>query len=110
MEISAKINNSVTSDLKLIFKDSLLRIILYGSYARGEETPESDIDYIVITTLNETEIKRYNQVIVDLSYEYLNKYGILFSFVIVNSSHFNQYSDTLPYYNNIVKEGMVLYG
>jgi len=110
MKISPNINNSVTSDLKLIFKDKLLKVILYGSYARGDETDESDIDYIVLTTLDEVDIKNYSQKIVDLSYEYLNEYGTLFSFVIVNSKHFNVYSDTLPYYNNIVKEGMVLYG
>jgi uncharacterized protein len=110
MKIDANINNSVTADLKKLFKENLNKIILYGSYARGEETAESDVDYLILTTLNDDEIKKYNNLIVDLSYEYLDNYNILFSFVIINSAQFDKYSDTLPYYNNIVREGTVVYG
>jgi predicted nucleotidyltransferase len=110
MKIDANINNSVTSDLKDIFQTNLNKIILYGSYARGEESVESDVDYLILTTLNDDEIKEYNKLIVDLSYKYLDKHNVLFSFVIINSNQFTKYSDTLPFYNNIVKEGTVVYG
>ncbi len=110
MKIDVDINNSVTADLKSIFKSNLNKIILYGSYARGDESEESDVDYLILTSLNDDEIKKYNKLIVDLSYKYLDKYNVLFSFVIINSNQFTKYSDALPFYNNIVKEGTVVYG
>jgi uncharacterized protein len=109
MKIDANINNSVTSDLKEIFQTNLNKIILYGSYARGEESFESDVDYLILTTLSDDEIKEYNKLIVDLSYKYFVKYNVLFSFVIINSNQFTKYSNTLPFYNNIVKEGTLVY-
>ena len=110
MKIDANINNSVAADLKDIFKANLNKIILYGSYSRGDESEESDVDYLILTSLNDNEIKVYNKLIVDLSYKYLDNYNILFSFIIINSNQFDKYSDTLPFYNNIVKEGTVVYG
>jgi predicted nucleotidyltransferase len=109
MKIDVNINNSVTSDLKDIFKTNLNKIILYGSFARGDESLESDVDYLILTRLSDDEIKDYNKRIVDLSYKYLDNYNILFSFIVINSNQFDKYSDTLPFYNNIVKEGTVIY-
>src|SRR5438105_2096916 len=40
--------NEVRSALKKIYGDRLVKIILYGSYARGEQTPDSDIDLLVV--------------------------------------------------------------
>lgn len=31
-----------------LFPDSISRIVLYGSYARGEASPESDVDVLVV--------------------------------------------------------------
>jgi predicted nucleotidyltransferase len=36
-------------DLKKIINKNILSIILFGSYARGEETKNSDIDLLIIT-------------------------------------------------------------
>ncbi len=41
-----------------VFKDKLVSLVLYGSYARGDPKPESDIDLlIVLRTLPEDRIK-----------------------------------------------------
>ena len=34
---------------------TLKNIVLYGSYARGEETPESDVDIAVLFKVGNTE-------------------------------------------------------
>ena len=31
-----------------LFPDAISRIVLYGSYARGQATPESDVDILVV--------------------------------------------------------------
>ena len=45
-----------SQDVKRILGDKLTKIILYGSYARGEERVNSDIDIMILTTLTEAEI------------------------------------------------------
>ena len=35
-------------DLKLVYKNRLVSLILYGSYARGEAGADSDIDVVVL--------------------------------------------------------------
>lgn len=43
---------SLLRDLRVclegLYGDRLYRVVLYGSYARGEETPESDVDVMVV--------------------------------------------------------------
>lgn len=34
--------------LEALYGDRLNQVVLYGSYARGEETPESDVDVMVV--------------------------------------------------------------
>ena len=42
---------------KQLYGDGLNKIILYGSYARGDNTEESDIDIMIILDCDEREIK-----------------------------------------------------
>lgn len=45
---SYKLSGKIISELKEIFQDDLLSIILFGSYAKGTSQPYSDIDILVI--------------------------------------------------------------
>ena len=38
----------VSSSLRKLYGERLSKIILYGSYARGEQTPDSDIDLLIV--------------------------------------------------------------
>ena len=42
--LSAKISTEITDAMRSVFGEQLLSIVSYGSAARGENTPESDID------------------------------------------------------------------
>ena len=42
-----------------IFPDAISQIILYGSYARGEATPESDLDVMVVVSREKQPVKTY---------------------------------------------------
>src|SRR5271157_5756458 len=39
-----------------------LKVILYGSYARGEATEDSDIDLLIVTPTNERPVDRFTEV------------------------------------------------
>ncbi len=94
------------------FKDSvqklygkrLAKIVLYGSYARGNFHAESDIDFLIVlydTTLHTgQEIRALAHVIAPLSAQY----GIWISNYPTTFQKY-QYSDYL-FYQNIRKEGV----
>jgi hypothetical protein len=42
-----------------MFPDTISRIILYGSYARGQATPESDLDVMVVVRREKQPTKSY---------------------------------------------------
>lgn len=45
-------------ELKKILGASLSKVIVYGSYARGEATPYSDVDIMMLVDLDDMEIKK----------------------------------------------------
>jgi Nucleotidyltransferase domain len=43
----------------VLFPDAISRIVLYGSYARGQATPESDLDVLVVLRKDKQPTKSY---------------------------------------------------
>ena len=88
----------------------LKRIILYGSYARGDFNKESDIDIMILTDLTDEEMYKYFVEISDMSYEIeeKNDFDITISPVIKNIDRFNYWLEALPFYINVQKEGVIL--
>ena len=46
-----------SEDVKRILGDKLTKIIVYGSYARGDYREDSDVDIMILTKLSEEEIR-----------------------------------------------------
>ena len=47
--------------MKVLFGEHLNKVIVYGSYARGDYKKNSDVDIMILVDLSETEIKvNYN--------------------------------------------------
>ena len=55
-----------TEILQKIYGNHLRRVILYGSYARGDYTKDSDIDIMILLDMSDMDIKQYRH---DLSGE-----------------------------------------
>lgn len=93
-----------------ILGDRVKRIILYGSYARGDYNKNSDIDIMILTDLNNDEIEEYRQKIYDLAYdiEDANDFDIWLSPLIKNIDRFNYWLEALPFYMNVQREGVIL--
>lgn len=101
---------SFARKVRRILGKNLKQVILYGSYARGDYTEDSDIDIMVLTTLTDKEIEQIETEIYDLTFDYLMDYGVDISVVIKNEEQFNYWLGALPFYDNVRKEGMVLNG
>lgn len=48
------------TELQKIYGSHLKSVILYGSYARGDYTPDSDIDIMLLVDLPTEEIEKYS--------------------------------------------------
>ncbi len=112
-EIPLKIKKSIEeflNETNKMFGDRVKKIILYGSYARGDFNTSSDIDIMILTDLTDEEIVEYGERIWDFAYDIELKNDVLISPLIKNIDKFNYWLEALPFYMNIQKEGVVLYG
>ena len=108
-KIDTIINKFVTEVSNLI-GNRLKKVILYGSYARGDYQKNSDIDIMILTDLNDDEILEYRDKIWDYAYdiEWDNNFDFTLSPLIKNIDKFNYWLETLPFYKSVQKEGVVL--
>ena len=84
-----------------------IRIVLYGSVARGTQTVESDVDVALIMNGqldNQTEDK-LSDFIVDMNL----KYEKVFSVIDIDIKQFQKWENVLPFYKNVKEEGIVLW-
>ncbi len=79
-------------------------IILFGSMARGEARPDSDIDLcIILKQMNEPTINKLGEQILDLEKQHRKKIQVIFT-----DRHFSQLDRNLL--ENLVSEGVILSG
>ncbi len=99
-----------SEQVQRILGDSLTKVILYGSFARGDYTDNSDIDIMILTTLSDEEIEKVEDTIFNVAFEFQMEYFVDISVVIKNEEQFNYWLGALPFYDNVKKEGIVLNG
>ncbi len=97
-----------TKKVKEILGDRVKKIILYGSYARGDYKKNSDIDIMILTDLNFEEIEKYRDEISDIAFDIELDTGIIISPVIKNIDKYNERVNIVPFFMNVQKEGVVL--
>lgn len=92
----------VRAILSVVGEDAV-KIILYGSVARGDNTWESDVDIAVLTT------RPYRWDAFEDLWEYGLKYDTLFQVVPIEVTRYNEMKTVKLFYRNIEKEGVVLW-
>lgn len=69
MEQNREILQSFSNDVIKCMGDSVKRIILYGSYGRGDYTKHSDMDIMILTSLDDAEIRTIENRIYDIAFD-----------------------------------------
>lgn len=90
---------------RCIFGEDIDGIFLYGSYARGNYSDDSDIDITAIVRGNRVELQKKLKEVWDFSADIGVEYDVVVSPTVIPYEEFEQYKETLPYYRNIVREG-----
>ena len=106
--ISAKIKQVLAEfkqALEALYGDRLITLVLYGSFARGEETEGSDVDVLVVLREMRSPFNEIRQM-GDSSTELLLKYGELVSVVPMTQDKF-LYRES-PLLRNIRQEGVIV--
>ena len=102
-----KILQELVNGILSIMESKVIRIVLYGSVARGTNTTESDVDVALFMNGNldrDTEDK-LSDLVVDMNL----KYDKVFSVIDIDIRHFQKWIEVLPFYQNVEREGVVLW-
>ena len=93
-------------DLETMYDDDAVAVVVYGSYARGTEGPDSDIDIAIF--VKKTSKQKRDQMIDAVSkYELVT--GKVISAIEIDYKQFNTWKDSMPFYKNIQREGITLW-
>ena len=87
----------------------LEKVILYGSYARGEATDESDVDIMAVVDNGKELEKTVRQIMVDISYDLSLAYGVEVTVLLQDRDEYEQWQPYIPFLRNVNREGIVVY-
>ena len=95
---------SFTQKVKQVYGTRLEKIILYGSYARGTQNIDSDIDVmIILKNINHEKVGIIGSLITEMK----EQFNVLISMMPVT---FQRYSESQRlFYKNVRKEGIIIY-
>lgn len=95
---------------KRLYGDKLNRIILYGSCAHGDNTKESDIDIMIILDCDMKEIKKLRSLTAEMASDISLQQEVFLSVLLWDKKQFESGLTFLPFYQNIEREGIAVYG
>lgn len=91
---------------RAVYGENIVRIILYGSYARGDYEHDSDIDIVAIVQGERAVLQKGLKQVWDISSDLELEYGTIVSPTVIPYDEFEKYKNDLPYYRNIQSEGV----
>ncbi len=97
-------------EVKKIYGERLKSVILYGSYARGDFTPNSDIDIMILVDLADIELEKYSKQLSWSTYDFNEEHDTDIKPIAKSDAHFKKWIGVYPFYTNVQTEGVKLYG
>ena len=95
-------------ELRKIFKDKLKKIILFGSYSRGDYDDESDVD--VMALIDDPKPKKYDDIILDVEVDLSIAFDIVLTIFVEAESEYQEARLYKPLLKAIEQEGIEIYG
>ena len=95
--------------LKNIFHDKLLKVVLFGSYARGEANDDSDIDVFIVIDMNEDTLYDYRDKLLKDTVDFNMDNDIDIQIITMEAPRYNRYKYAEMLLLNIRDEGITYY-
>ncbi|MCD8230445.1 MAG: nucleotidyltransferase domain-containing protein [Clostridiales bacterium] len=105
-----KAGKEAINALRIAMADELVKVVLYGSCARGDFNSDSDLDIALITKCDRVKAKKYVDILAEISSKLAMKYFIVVNFVAIPEWEFQEKKGWYQYFKNIESDGIVLYG
>ena len=109
-DIIEKIKAEAPDMIRKFMEKDLVKMLLYGSCARGDFKEYSDVDIALLAKGNRMDVWKYNDKIDEVATELALKYFAVVNFVLLPYDEFEEKKDWYGYFKNIEKEGIALYG
>ncbi len=97
--------NELKRELQELYGDRLVRLILFGSHARGEANPDSDIDLLAVLKSPVSQAQEISHMS-ELCVKILLDYNELVSIIPMSEARFN--AKDVALLRNIQREGIEL--
>ena len=104
-----EITGRVCAAAREVLGDKLEKVLLYGSYARGDYDEYSDVDIFILADIPQEDCCGSGLDILDHVGDIALEHNILICPHVTSSAMFYQCLDFLPFYMNVQKDGIVLY-
>lgn len=103
------VKKTTVKEIPAIFDDDCRQIILFGSYARGDYTADSDVDIAILTDNDREQAKKYSSQV-----DYVaTKIGIdttaVVNYVCLPYKEYQEKKGWYPFFKSIDEDGIVLY-
>lgn len=99
--------DEITKYSQNVLGKNLYQIYLYGSCARGEENDDSDIDVVII--IDSEKLRQYEDKLDKITGDICVKNEVLLSTQYISKDEWLRKQKFLPYYQNILNEGKLIY-
>ncbi len=103
----AKVFPAVKKEMERIFQAKLKKIILFGSYSRGDYDSESDLDVMVL--IDDAAPLDYDDSLLDVEVDLSIEFEIVLSIFVENVAVFEEAKLYKPFLKAIAKEGVEIY-
>jgi predicted nucleotidyltransferase len=92
-----------------VFVGKLDKIILYGSYARGDFDEESDIDVMIVVDMDENGLQAYETLFTEFSSDASLENEVLIVPFLCSKVRFEAQAKFVPFLQNVNEEGRIVY-
>ena len=92
-----------------VYGSEIVKVVLYGSYARGDNQADSDIDIMILLDLSDIDIKQYRHELSGETFDFNMDHGLDIKPIAKSQQHFQNWVDVYPFYANVKKEGVKLF-
>lgn len=99
---------SYREEIEKIFGSRLNRMVLYGSYARGDFNEKSDMDIMILADIQPEELSYFADKVYDVTYDFEVKYEMEINPSVQSIQVYDQWKKLYPFFINIEKDGVAV--